>query len=756
MRQIIMLALALVLSAVTALAQTPLIGKKDDYSAAKMQKMWDTRIAGKNLALGKSVAFAPTPSYHLTAKGNSDSVDLTDGVLDKRGNQAIWWNPKAVGWCGIEGLNKRIIIDLEKPECVGKIVWRVVAGSHKRGFQGPKSIKLYGSIDGKKVYPISERYRWAEDNARPDNYRMPNIGSPETGTEVYVYPVEISGQNYKMRFVIIEFEQDSVWFCSDELAVIQGEGAGRDITGLTPETMQTADVWIKSPEPVLPVVKGTMLPLWFRQTDFRKSGKKLAVKYNFTLPDGIKLHAPRIYRSKVSGNVVVVESVLGGNSNKIGPFFFEQTKDLSGPVEVKYHAVGIKADAQPVTSLRLEPKTLPEPFKLNKLTISIGWMTDGQQSTWIDFDDSYGRLGFNTVPGFPRGWSKDADKAGFDLRKIEESANPADITAFGRRFEKQRKLGYKVVYMESPLHMVNWQYGKESTEFKCQLKPTPVIDSFCPSYRGKYYTGELERIRKCFLLMGGADYVIWDCELLGSAKWNGLKCERCQKALAASGMTWEAFVKSKTIEMLRDMKAQIKAAAQKRNWTMPEIGMYGVDASYDYASLLKFPADGLFNFQNPSLYVGNNPLEVHKKIRECRSLSTTNNIIPWLTTSTGGKVSPRNVRIMLWEALVNGSCGVTYYCLTDFNPAQLYEVCRALAAIAPVEDIIFNGTQAYSEFKLVSGQARISAVKDGSKAVLLLVNPTAQEQTVKWLHKSGKKGETVLKANDAELLTISL
>lgn len=757
MRPIIILSiLSLLVPVLPAIAQTPLIGQKEDYTAVKMLQLWEQRTAGKNLAAGKTAIFGPTPSYHLTVKGGTDATDLTDGVLDKRGNQAIWWNPAAVGWSLLEGENKRIIIDLENRECVGKMVWRVVAGSQKRRFTGPKKIKLYGSLDGKNVYCIGERYRWSEDNARPDNYRLPNIGSPDTGEDVYVYPLEIDAQNYEMRFVIIEFEQDSSWFCSDELVILQGSGAGRDLTRLPSEIMQTTDVWIKSPEPVLPLVSGVMLPLWFRQTDFRKNGEKLAVQYRFTLPEGVQLRVPPIYRSQSSGGEVTVNVPQGGNSNKIGPFFFEQTSSHHSPVTVRYQAIGAKADSQPPLMLTLEPKTLPAPFKLNRLTVSIGWMNDSQRLLWRDFERSYGRLGFNAVPAFPRGWQKEVTDAGLDLQQIESNDNPAMLTASGRRIAELRKLGYRIIYMESPLHVVNWRHGKESTEFKCQLSPPPRIDSFCPSYRGKYYAGELKRIRESFLLMGGADDVIWDCELLGSAKWNAPECKRCQAARTASGLDWETFIKAQTIAMLRDMNRQIIEAAQQKQWKTPQIAMFAVDGSHTYAGLLNFPVENLFDFQNPSLYVGNHPFEVHKKIRQCRELSGSNNIIPWLTAATGGQVSPRNVRIMLWEALLNGSRGATYYWMGDFNPAQLYELCRALAEAAPLEDVIVDGAPAHTEFTVKPDTVRHSAVRSGSRAALLLVNPAEAEQSIEWRHHSGQTGQTVLPPGEAQLLDITL
>ncbi|MFA7231699.1 MAG: hypothetical protein WC071_10550, partial [Victivallaceae bacterium] len=48
------------------------------------RKLWAGKTAGKNLALGKKVTFSKMPTYKLTAKGETDAADLTDGELSSR------------------------------------------------------------------------------------------------------------------------------------------------------------------------------------------------------------------------------------------------------------------------------------------------------------------------------------------------------------------------------------------------------------------------------------------------------------------------------------------------------------------------------------------------------------------------------------------------------------------------------------------------------------------------------------------------
>ena len=64
-----------------------------------------------------------------------------------------------------------------------------------------------------------------------------------------------------------------------------------------------------------------MLPLWFRQTDFRKT-EKTCRQYRL-LPEGVQLKIAADLPSQSSGSEVTVNVPQGG-IHKIGPFF-EQT-----------------------------------------------------------------------------------------------------------------------------------------------------------------------------------------------------------------------------------------------------------------------------------------------------------------------------------------------------------------------------------------------------------------------------------------------
>ena len=756
-RALVTTALLLASAIGEATAQHGGIADATNFTAKRMLALWRERTAGTNLALGRPVTFSPTPSYHLTAKGGTDAQDLVDGKLCTRSNQAVWYEEGAVGWNGNKSQWKTVIVDLGEPAAVRRVVWRVVTGCRKRNFCGPKRVRLSGGVDGRHVHLIRERLRWRDDVAAADAYRLPNLGPPDSGDHVYVYPIVVKAGNYRMRYVVLEFEMDGVWLASDEMAVIAGEGGGRDLAALPRQALRTRDVWVLSDEERYPILADAYLPLWLRQRDLRPDNAKLRVRYEFRLPPGVTLQGPPYYRRNESADGTITFSYpRGGNSRRIGPFFVRGRPD--GESVMQLRAVGDKADPQPWVSVRFYPAELPPSFRLRRLITSIGWLVDREQEQWPDFERVYARLGFNTVPTFPRGWAARALRTGLDVEAMRRADDPPSLTEKGRRLKRLRELGYRIVYMESPIHSVNWRHADAAKEFRCQLSGrVPKEPSFCPSYRGKYFQEEVRRIADHVLMTGAPDLVVWDWEIAGSGTWLGRKCSRCQAALKSSGVGWDAFVKRQTLAILDALNAAVRDTCAQRGWPRPQLGMYNVDAVEVYSVVFDYLKDKRWDFQNPSLYVGNDPLAVHKRIRAGRRLGGDSRIIPWLTTATYGYVPPRSARIIVWENFLNGAGGLVYYSFADLNPAHVLEIARALAAVAPLEDVIADGTPAHSEVRVADDAIRHSALRLGNRAALLLVNTSDEQRAVEWAWRgAATSGTTTVPGGDARLLDLRL
>ena len=192
-------------------------------------------------------------------------------------------------------------------------------------------------------------------------------------------------------------------------------------------------MWVSSDEARYPLVDGFPLPLFLRQRDLRDNGGKLPVTYRFRLPRGTSIAGPPYHRRTDDGKGAV--SFLyprGGNSQRIGPFYLRGK--VRGEVQVQVRAEGRNAEPQPWLNFTHCPARLPAPFRLKQISASISWMNEHEQGDWPDFESVYARLGFNAVPTFPRAWGTYAvEKGKLNLKALRASADPASLTAEGRR-----------------------------------------------------------------------------------------------------------------------------------------------------------------------------------------------------------------------------------------------------------------------------------------------------------------------------------
>lgn len=393
---------------------------------------------------------------------------------------------------------------------------------------------------------------------------------------------------------------------------------------------------------------------------------------------------------------------------------------------------------------------------MKKLTTGIGWIFESEHQLWPDFYECYRRLGFNTIATFPRTWAEYKKPDSWD--QLLESPDATTLSQAGRNVAEFRKKGFRIVYMDSPFHMLNWDLDNDKNEYQCQTTTrSKKLNSICLAYRGKYFTQELKRTQAMLRAIGGADYLIWDCELLSTSLSASANCPRCRERMRQENYkTMEEFGSAMAHEIFNQLNNGIRETAIKSKLPVPQIGMYNVDAERLYSRTLQMtPQQPLFDFQNPSLYT-NRSSRVHNHLRGCEKALPEVASIPWLTTATYGYVGPTEARLIVWEAFLNGSKGITYYQFEDFNPAHCIEISRALAAVAPFEDLIAAGVPAHKDFNVEPARIRLSARKHDGKALLLLVNPAEEAVTAHWTHSGGTNGTVAIPPNDGLLIPVKL
>jgi hypothetical protein len=96
-------------------------------------------------------------------------------------------------------------------------------------------------------------------------------------------------------------------------------------------------------------------------------------------------------------------------------------------------------------------------------------------------------------------------------------------------------------------------------------------------------------------------------------------------------------------------------------------------------------------------------------------------ILPWLSTGTYGHFEPYKVEGIVLESLLNGSRGMEYYCFSDFNsPLYFYHHARALALVAPYEQLLKNGD--LRDASSSDAQMSVSAWGSQTEALVLVGN----------------------------------
>ncbi len=740
------------ISGAALLAALSLYGNYDD---AAMKQLWQDRIAGTNLAAGVALSYAPTPDYKLTMAGGTDGADLTDGKLVTRNAQAIWFDGGAVGWQAAG--EKTVVLDFGRPVNVGKLVWRVVAGNRVRGFSGPRQIAVYGGDASGRAALLAEYHRAGDDLASPDNYSLPDLGELENSQSVYVYPIAIPLGDTRVSKLIIRFEQDSPFLVSDELAVIAGAGEGRLPDPSKLLAVQTAGVWIASPEARLPLLPGAALPVWLNQSDYRVGGAKQPVEYEFILPPGVRMEASGLGAPAQREGRTVYRLAAGGN-RRIGPIYWSVDGDAA-EYAVRYRAVAPGDEAQPEQTVVLYAASWPElPASDNHEAwyFGIGWIGDGLRMQWPDFAGTSRRIGFDLVATHPSGWVNPALESGtLTLDQLRNAADPAVFLPESRSLAELRRAGFKIMMNYSPFHVVNWRF-KNDREYRCLGAEKGIHDSWCMSYAGKYRQMEIDAIVASYEVIGGAELVMFDTELFGTSYQAALNCTRCRQAFAASGMSdFRQYFVREVARFFHETVQSVKAVAQRRNWPEPRFALYGITGkvfgSHGFITVGDLPG---IDIQSPSLYVGNHPAEIARGVSEAVGASALP-VIPWLTTATYGYVTPVNCKIMVWANFVNGARGGVYYQASDLNPAQLHAIAEAMAALRPQAAVLQHGRPASDEFQSSDPAVRVAACRDGGRALLLLYNSGAAARTVTLKHGDWSRQYTV-PARDAILAAENL
>lgn len=679
------------------------LSRKRNYYKAKTpmsrqyRSLWEKRTSRENLALGRKVKFSVKPNYRLTNRDKEDEWNLTDGELSRRLDDRIWFSEDAVGWISQSG-STNILVDLGKSRPIGKVVVRVLCGGNQGNLLGPAKLEVALSENGKDYYKATSLARLMPGEKEQCDweryYYLEETGKP------FVYPFELN-VNANARYVGLKVDGATNFIFLDEMAVLKA----------TPDEINTPEYnknVYTSKNKTYFIINGILLyplknklvistnintPNFFKTLDTRSStDQSKKISWVLELPEEITI-LKKNGREKsqyptqmkfVENNKRKVRWTLREATSipkEIGPVYLQLKKDATLPKNATAVFYALTEGCKPNRiKVPIRLITIPKVKKLKKLHNSLAWMSLRSQMLWPGFFDAWECLGFNYISCFPRYWDRWKET---DTKKRKEFMLEA------------RNKGYKLFMNESPFHVM-MKGHKPGSEIYSVI-PGKKSKHLCPSYRGKYYKKELERVAAA-VEAAGADYVIWDIECWYHGAREATSCARCQKGSKESNKPLKEYLTDLGREINRDLYQAVKKGAESRGIPMPVVGSYNrqpLKPIYHLVGEFKKNYPDSWNLAMPALYIVGRAQEVHNSIRENHKLLGNKRLIPWLTAGCYGEFPSRNIEAMVLESLLNGAKGTTYYKFSNFEtPLDYYYHAKAYAQIAPYEDLVVEGDKA--------------------------------------------------------------
>ncbi len=657
-------------------------------STPEAREQWGKLTTGVELALGKKVFFYPDPNYPLTNDAN-DPYDLTDGTLavTKYHDDRVWFNTDAVGWNMNKSTDKTVLlmIDLGEMQSVGQIAIRVQGGKEQPKLVLPKDVQFLASADGKQYYSLQKmaKLNLAEKELADGKT---SFYVPEEG-KAFMYPF-VCRQPVEARYVAVRMSNESLYV--DQISVLTA-ATGTPLRGLASfpqEQVFTDGLAVLPRKPTFVVTTNITTPNWLTVIDNTNLDlSKVSAGFRLELPKGLRIlpiTRPK-FKQVPDGSPGMANYEFEYNGGEKGPLWIEKVAGATIPANAKVTFTGIvQGKDSHVLQFPLKLVEIPETAPIKGLDVSLAWMNDDIELQWPNFLRDFKKLGFGYVSTFPRDFhrnSRDAVKAKTALLK------------------QARANGYGIVYNESPFHVMWNTIQKDRKAGEISDADADQIFTQIDGkrgqwmnilYRGKYFQSEIKRIADLTALVQ-PDHVYMDIEWWTESVNESKKDARVDAAWKKSGKEWDEFVTDMGTAVLRQLVTAIRQAVPNRTLT---VGLYSSDPkNLIYNSIFEFKKiyPEIIDLAQPSRYVGGRPLEVAERIRFGYDEMQSRNIIPWLTAGTYGEYDPPILKQIIFETILNGASGFTYYWFGDFDPMDFYYQAQAIKELSQYQQLLQDG-----------------------------------------------------------------
>jgi hypothetical protein len=651
--------------------------------AREYRTLWLERTKGENIARGRPVRFSVTPDYRLTQDGK-DTYDLTDGKLSSRTDDRIWFDRDSTGWSSGAAMGVKLLVDLGEVYPIEKVVIRTLGGGEQGSLLFPEKLSLVVSEDGKEFFETAslQKLQLGEKDQAGDEgvFYLPEEG------QSYVYPIAFENLRTKARYVGLCIKGTSDFVFADEVAIIRGAFPSEEVkyNGEKRTSFIMKGIEFAPFHGVFAVSSNIITPNIFFYADMRdEKDRKEKPSFVFELPEAITLLETqgtiKSEKTQRDGKPYIRWTVSGlsfPRTNSMGELYFRLDNKGIQKGDRAYMYAESPGYVPNETAFPIRVVDIPEVPKLKNLHISLAWMGEVYALRWPEFFSAWKHLGFNAVSTFPRYW------------KDGKPSN--EVSSF---LAEARKQGMKVIYNESPFHVMLNRHRKEG-EIYSQM-PSGPSKNLCPSYRGQFYQEEIERVGK---LAGAAepDYIFHDIECWYNGAREAAACTRCSELQKRSGKRMDDLLSDLGVEMIRDMNKAVKEGMGRAS--RPVTGIYAVDfthAANPYAFVFDFKKlyPEQIDLAMPSLYIRGSAVTVQKRIRGNYEFGGKKmSVIPWLSAGTYGEFEPYKMEQIVLESLLNGAAGITYYWFGDFDsPMDYYYHAKALKTVAPYERLLVEG-----------------------------------------------------------------
>lgn len=667
-------------------------------TATESRSLWQQTTQGEELAQGKDVQFFPKPNYRLTTDDN-DAFDLTDGELSKREDDRIWFNKDAVGWLQTDGgiADIALVLDLGAEQNVGKITIRLLGGREQGALELPAGVEFLGSTDGQTYHSLQRMIKLMPAESDLSDFKT-TYYLPEEG-RAYMHPFSCP-EAVRARYIAVRITPHTGVF-TDQISVLKA-GANQPLKELSlfpAVRLYTDGVVVSAKAEPFTVTTNVITPNWFNVRDY--SGLNLRdseIGFRLEIPSSLTLlpgSATACKFSEITSEKPDIRTYLftklesnGGALVPIqGPLYFK-SDGTPLPKGATATFIGqLRGKDSHAMSYPLQLLDIPSAPRLGNFDVGIGWILDKEQRDWPGVLDNFEKLGFTSVSTFPRYFSKDGEQWSKSTRDI------LDLLA------QSRQLGFKVLYNESPFHVMETTI--KQAEKAGKLSPAEIAEIFNqpdgqrgkwinPLYRGLYFQAEIDRVAGLTRTVQ-PDLIYHDIEWWSACVQEAKRDPRAIAAWKASGKSWEEFITDVGADVLLRLKKATDQATAGRKTT---VGIYGGDPVrppiQDFFQWGKIYPQSI-DIAMPSIYVQGRAWDVAERVRADYDAIGKSKTVPWLTAGTYGEFAPQLMEPMILETILNGAKGFTYYRFLDIDPLDYYFHAKALSTLGRFETLLRAG-----------------------------------------------------------------